>query len=132
VGQKFIIVSIARQKKLVRLSVIQEIVSLMALTEIDERRGLCRGMANLRGESIPVFDLSGPRERLSPSRFIVMARVHGQTIGLIVDEVHDVVTVPEAQLSPRPVGEGSSILVARLDDELMSILEPAYVLRDAG
>ena len=129
---QFVMVSVAQHRRLVRVSDIQEIVSLMALTEVPEQKGLCRGVVNLRGEIIPVFDLSGPRARLSPSRFILMSPVNGHTIGLIVDDVHDVVAVEAAQIATRPVGGGGSILVVRLEDALLSVLDPAEVLRGTG
>lgn len=130
--QQFIVISAAQQRKLVRVSDIQEIVPLMALAEVDEVRSDCRGMANLRGQIIPVFDLNGADAALAPSRFVLVSRVEGSSIGLIVDEIHDVVTVPEAQLAPRPVGGGRSVLVTRIGNDVLAVLEPCDALGHAG
>lgn len=129
--QQFVIVSTSQRLSLVRLSDIREIVSLMALSQVDEQHGSCRGMANLRGEIIPVFDLTGPDAPLSPSRFILVSRAGEHPIGLIVDEIHDVVSVPADQIAERPSGNGHSSFVARLDGRLLSVLEPALALRRA-
>jgi purine-binding chemotaxis protein CheW len=84
--KQFVIVSVALRKRLIRLEEVREIVPLMALAEVEGRRGLCRGMVNLRGQMIPVFDLAGPDARLSPSRVIVVTRMSNENVGLLVDE----------------------------------------------
>jgi chemotaxis signal transduction protein len=131
-NEQFVLVSTARQRRLVRVSDIQEIVALMALAEVHERRGVCRGMANLRGEIVPIFDLSGPHAPLSPSRFILVCRVAEHPIGLIVDEVHDVITLERASIVERPVGDGRSLAVALVGDDLLTILEPGDALHVGG
>lgn len=113
-----------------RLSDVREIVSLMALSEPPGRGGNCRGVANLRGEMIPVFDLGGPSARLSPSRVILVARAGADIVGLIVDDVQDVVHVPDEHLAIRPVGGGRSALVVRVDDEILNVMEPQDVLQN--
>jgi purine-binding chemotaxis protein CheW len=129
--QYFLMVSVLHRRRLVHVADVQEIVALMALTEIDGQRGSCRGVMNLRGQIVPVFDLSGPRAALSPSRFILVSRSGAQLVGLIIDEAHHVVAVPAEQLMLSPAGEGSSTLVARIDDDLVSVLDPTEAIRHA-
>lgn len=129
--KQFVIVTVAERKRLVRIEDVREIVPLMELAEIEGRRGACRGMVNLRGEMIPVFDLAGPEARLSPSRVIVVARLQdNESVGLLVDDVHDVVTVPGERVATRPVGGGQVVTVVSIDDEILSVLEPADALRN--
>lgn len=127
-SDQFVVVTADKRRQLVRASDIQEIVSLMALTPMSGQSGNCRGMANLRGEVIPVFDLDGPFVPLSPSRFILVTRLSTGPVGLIVDEIHDVITVGGDRLARRPVGGGRTTLVARVEDDLLAILEPADAL----
>ena len=128
----FVLVISARRRKLVRASAIQEIVSLMALTPIDGAPGSCRGLANLRGETIPVFDPEGRDALLSPSRFILVARVDGAPVGLLVDDVHEVVVVPRDWLAAVPIGGGASVEAVRLGEDLVTVLDPADVVRHAS
>jgi len=128
-SQLFVIVTIAERKRLVRIEDIREIVPLMALSEVEGRKGNCRGIANLRGEMIPVFDLAGPDARLSPSRVILVTRAGKESVGLLVDDAHDVVTVPRDHVALRPVGAGASATMVRVGDEILSVLEPADVLQ---
>jgi purine-binding chemotaxis protein CheW len=115
---------------LVRLGDIREIVSLMALAEPPGRAGLCRGVANLRGEMIPVFDLGGAEAKLAPSRVILVARAGADIVGLIVDDVHNVVDVSDEDLAVRPVGGGRFATMVRVDDEILSVMEIEDALRD--
>jgi purine-binding chemotaxis protein CheW len=130
--QYFLMVSASQRRRLVRVTEIQEITALMAVTTVDGQRGLCRGIVNLRGQIVPVFDLSGSSATLSPSRFILICSVGGRPVGLIVDEVHDVVAVPVEQLALSAVGGGRSTMVARWGDELASVLEPADAVGEGG
>lgn len=132
ISHQFVMVTVAERQRLIRLTDIREIVSLMALAEVEGRRDRCRGMANLRGEMIPVFDLSGPDTPLSPTRMIVVAHAFGDTVGLLVDDVHDVVAVPEDRVALRPVGGGRAATVVRLGDEIFSVMEVADAVRDDG
>jgi purine-binding chemotaxis protein CheW len=77
---------------------VQEIKSSGAITPIPNTPGHLRGVMNLRGTIIPVVDL---RARLGmaeaePSYFtaIVVIAVGAKIVGLIVDSVSDVVSIP--------------------------------------
>ncbi|KIQ01829.1 chemotaxis protein CheW [Agrobacterium tumefaciens] len=64
------------------------------------------GVMNLRGTVIPIIDLANklgmdstePNERSA----IVVAEVHGLAMGLVVDRVSDILTIPENMLQPVP------------------------------
>jgi purine-binding chemotaxis protein CheW len=128
--QQFVIVIVTGRRRLVRLSDLREVVPLMALAEIEERRGLCRGIANLRGEIVPVFDLSGPDARLTPTRVILITRVADQVIGLVVDDVLDVITVQRDAVVQRAIGDSTFATIVRLGEDVLSVLEPADAIRD--
>ncbi|RUM20410.1 purine-binding chemotaxis protein CheW [Rhizobium vallis] len=64
------------------------------------------GVMNLRGSVIPIVDLArklgmtvtAPNERSA----IVVAEVHGTVLGLLVDQVSDILTVRGDQIQPVP------------------------------
>ena len=127
-----LLVSTVHWRRLLRVSDVQEIVSMMELARVDGQGGHCRGLANLRGELVPVFDPEGPDALLSPSRLIVVLRGRGGPVGLVVDEVHDVLHLPEEQVPFRPVGGERPRQVALLGEELLSVLEPEEVSAHGG
>lgn len=94
---------------------VQEIVGLMAVTRVPRMPHFVRGVVNLRGKVIPVFDLRlkfGLESREDTERTcIIVVRLNlgagapGEsevTLGVIVDEVSEVVNVLAAQIEPAP------------------------------
>jgi len=127
----FVIMSEGEKRRLFRLSELREIVPLMALAEASTQDGICRGIANLRGEMVPVFDLGGREAKLSPSRVILVTRMGSEIVGLLVDDVFDVVNVPDEDIAWKPVGVGRKAMMVRLGDEILNVMEPEDVLREA-
>jgi len=68
------------------------------------------GVINLRGTVIPIVDLAiklgmGPAKPTQRSA-IVVTSVEGRMIGLMVDRVSDILTIPNSELQPVPSGAG--------------------------
>ena len=112
-----------------------EIIRMVAFQPIPNPAPDLLGMINLRGRVIPVFDLSrtlGAGERpLSLRMYIVIADIAGEAIGVVVDDVLDVVAVPADQYQvSRAIGGGDSFTagVARVDSDLLTVLNLAPLL----
>jgi len=72
-----------------------------------------RGLAHVGARSIPVFDtarLLGVREQ-GPAGHVLVMRSGTRRIGLIADEVDDVITVDLAAIKPPPVDAGDELLL---------------------
>jgi len=87
---------------------IKEIIRLPKLAPLPRALPFVEGVINLRGLVIPVVDLRKrfglpPAENLENSRLLILA-VAGQPLGLIVDEVAEMITVPVRDLKPPPRG----------------------------
>lgn len=91
---------------------VQEIVGMMPVARMPRTPSFVRGLVNLRGKVIPVFDLRlkfGLDGRADTERtcIIVVQLSLGQgngevTLGIIVDEVAEVIDVPASQIEPPP------------------------------
>lgn len=90
---------------------VQEIIRYIKPTKIPNGPKAVRGVINFRGEVIPVLDI---RERFAlPTReydeftVIVVVEYHGKTLGLVVDQVSDIVSLAskDTQLTPEFSGE---------------------------
>jgi purine-binding chemotaxis protein CheW len=85
---------------------VKEIVNPLLLTELPHAPGAVAGVADHRGEVVPVIDLrarfglerSGHPERLK----WILVDVQGRTVGLMVDQVTEVFAAKEAELRPAP------------------------------
>jgi purine-binding chemotaxis protein CheW len=85
---------------------VREIVKLQKLSGLPEAPSFVEGVINLRGSIIPVVDL---RKRFgftdigySPENRLLITVVANQLVGLIVDAVTEVVTIPIRDLRPPP------------------------------
>lgn len=89
---------------------VQEIIGIMAITHVPRMPAFVRGVINLRGKVIPVVDLPlkfGMDSRADTEKTcVIVAQVaegtHSVTMGLIVDEVSEVLDVRVEQIEPAP------------------------------
>jgi twitching motility protein PilI len=70
---------------------VNEILTLPALTVVPGTRGWLLGVANVRGNLVPVIDLKqyleGDRTVLTDSSRVLLVRQLGGSVGLLIDEV---------------------------------------------
>ena len=87
---------------------IREIIKLPKLAPLPRALPFVEGVINLRGSVIPVVDLRKrfglpAVEHTDASRLLILS-IAGQSLGLIVDEVTEMITVPVRELKPPPRG----------------------------
>jgi purine-binding chemotaxis protein CheW len=85
---------------------LSEIIAYQSCTTIPNVPSFIKGVLNLRGNVVPVIDL---RERFSMEKkaydqftVIMILNVSGRIMGLVVDAVSDVITLPRDAVKPRP------------------------------
>ena len=85
---------------------IKEIIRPQKLTPLPKAPPFVEGVINLRGTVIPVVDLRKKFDMpgRADSRFtrLLIVRLTSQTIGLVVDDVTEVITVPVKEIKPPP------------------------------
>ena len=95
-----------------------------------------RGVISLRGRIVPVYDLAsrlGLASAISESTKIVIVESGDETVGVIVDEVEEVLTVEEADFEEVP-GADSELIesIAKLGDRLVVLLKPSTIFVGVG
>jgi len=85
---------------------VQEIRRYAAPTALPSVPSYVLGVINLRGTVVPVFDLrlrfncpEAPVDRLT---VIIVVAVYGRHVGLVVDDVNNVMSITEDMLQPSP------------------------------
>lgn len=116
---------------------IKEIIRPQKLAVLPKAPSFMEGVLNLRGEVIPVVDLRkrfdmGMREMDQNRRLLIVA-LEGRTLGIIVDEVTEVIAVPVANIKPPPqvsdgVGAEYLIGVCLVGEDLVMLLNPDRLL----
>lgn len=85
---------------------VTEIVGLQPISKLPEVPEHIKGIINLRGKIIPVVDMR-LKFKKEPAEYtdrtcIVVVEVQGFSAGLIVDEVSEVATIGDEDISPPP------------------------------
>jgi len=114
---------------------VQEIQQIVEFSEVPSGGAGVVGMVNLRGNVIPAVDLrllvGLPREDYTLETPMIMCRLRGHVVAVVVDEVQDVLELPEGCLQAAPPMHALSskmIGVARLADGLVYVLDAEPLL----
>lgn len=104
--QQFLTFSVAKGEYGVDIMRVMEIRGWSETTRIPNAPDYMRGVINLRGLVIPIFDLrtrfgQGITEVTEKNVVIVIA-VGGRTIGILVDAVSDILTVENGDIKDAP------------------------------
>ena len=91
----------------VDISSVKEIVEVGIISSIPEAPSFILGVTNLRGQVIAVVDLAkqfghASQENLPETAKIVVTEVHGQKVGMLVDEVPEIVKISKESIEPTP------------------------------
>lgn len=116
---------------------IREITRVGEIAPVPDAAKSVRGITNLRGEVVTVLDLRtilelDPGEQTSHSRLIIM-RYQDEHVGLLVDQVTDVLTVGSDIQEPLPANIGGVdsrffSTVYKLELDLLVLLNVSAVL----
>lgn len=116
---------------------VMEIVGMFPITKMPEMDPFMKGIINLRGTIIPVMDMRlrfGKEEAAYTDRTcVIVTNVDGLETGLIVDEVAEVITIPEEQVAPPPefsmAGSNPFVQgVTPIDDRILQLLNARRLL----
>ena len=106
--QQYVVFLLNEQIYGIEVPKIKEVVSYRKITPLPNMVGFIKGIINLRGIVLPVFDL---REKFNlsettytPFHIIIVMEISGRAMGVIVDEISDVV-----ELSPEEVQAPSNL-----------------------
>ncbi|MCK5228446.1 MAG: purine-binding chemotaxis protein CheW [Desulfobulbaceae bacterium] len=123
----------------IEIAFVTEIIGIQKITEVPDMPEFIKGVINLRGKVIPLMDV---RERFrmqfreyDERTCIVVVDINNTAVGLLVDEVSEVVDIPESQVEPPPkTGKGTSSRfikgMGKMDDEVKILLDVGKILYD--
>jgi purine-binding chemotaxis protein CheW len=143
---QLVIFKLANEDYGLSISKVQEINRMVEVTKLPQTPDFMEGIINLRGRVIPVVDLRkrfgfSNQERQEDTRIMVVD-VSGQTVGLIVDAVHEVVTLKGDCIEPAPqsfaldtqfvqgIGKLADRLVIMLDIDQIITSQESILLKE--
>ena len=116
---------------------IQEVIQCPPLTVLPHSHPVVRGVANMRGKTIPVLDLSKAIGRRAlgdaTGNFVIITEFNRTVQGFLVKMVDRIVNMNWEQIKPPPKGTGKDsylTAVTELDGELIEIIDVEKVLSE--
>jgi purine-binding chemotaxis protein CheW len=105
-ARQFITFTIDAQEFGIDIMLVREIKGWVETTSLPQAPAYVRGVINLRGIIVPIFDLRARfgRDATVPSRMhvVIIVAVGSRTTGLLVDSVSDIIAVEREQVRPVP------------------------------
>ena len=116
---------------------VQEVILCPPLTQIPESSPVVRGVAHMRGKTIPIMDLSsaiGDRDLdADEGRFVVVTEYNRSVQGFLVGSVDRIINMNWEDILPPPKGAGKGsylTAVTQVDGELVEIIDVEKVLKE--
>lgn len=135
---EFLVVVLAGELYGVPLLAIREILAVPPLTEVPRAPRAVMGVCSVRGLLVTVVDLRARLRLPAPdptrrSRILLTTAATQETIGLLVDEVRQVIRLGDGEIEPAASALGGEapeyvLGIGRPNDELVLFLELAKLL----
>jgi purine-binding chemotaxis protein CheW len=135
--RQFVTFEIAGETYGVSIIRVQEIIGMTRITEIPNSLAFMRGVINLRGSVVPVIDMRR-KFKLAERDYdsftvIIIVEVSGTLVGMIVDAVSDVLSIPVSGIQETPnfsteIQTDFIDGIGRRDDTLIIILDVDKIL----
>lgn len=136
---QYIVVKIGSEQYGININYVDNIVRMQSITRVPKAQVYYRGVINLRGEIIPVMSLR-LKLGLEPDVFsnktrIIIIKIESATIGIIVDEVREVVNLTEDCIEKTAYDSNDEKAnyissIGKSNGELISLLDVNSVLSE--
>ncbi|MBU3074740.1 chemotaxis protein CheW [Clostridium estertheticum] len=136
---KFLTFYVGRESYGIEIKFVTEIIGIQEITEVPELPNYVKGIINLRGKIIPVVDVR-LRFKKEPKEYndrtcIIVIDIKGISVGLIVDNVSEVINIEDSNIVPPPdikTGPNNQYIrgIGKVEDEVKLILDCDKLLND--
>lgn len=136
---RFLTFSVGKEDYGIEIKYVKEIIGIQEITEIPELPNYVKGIINLRGKIIPVMDVrlrfKKEYKEYNDRTCIVVIDIDEISIGLIVDNVLEVITIEEENIVPPPdlktgFHNGYVKAIGKVGNEVKLLLDYEKVLND--
>ena len=137
---QYIVTQLGDEQYGIDIKLISNIVRMQKITGVPKVSSYIRGVINLRGEVIPVISLRlkmglSDDEITKKTRIIILTLEQHESIGVLVDEVKEVVTLDEEHVEKVSYDKDDKAKflsgVGKYDEKLISLLEINAVLAES-
>lgn len=118
---------------------VKEVLQCPKLTMMPKRNPVVRGVAHIRGGTIPIMDMGMatgqqpiPEDKINTS-FVIITEYNRKTQGFLVGGVERIVNLNWGEIHPPPKGAGKEnylTAVTQMDDKLVEIIDVEKILAE--
>lgn len=106
IAQEYLTFAIGGEEYAIDILGVQEIRSFEKPTHIANAPAFIKGVINLRGTVVPIIDMrvkfdTGTAD-YTPFTVVIILNINGRLIGIVVDNVSDVMRLQAAEIRPSP------------------------------
>jgi purine-binding chemotaxis protein CheW len=135
-SQQLVVFSLGSEEYALPIGSVHEIIRFTEPRTVASDTAWIRGVIGLRGKIIPIFDLASRMELDAggtvPGKIVIVESGTGQ-VGVMVDDVEEVLTVGSEQLEDVPTANSEAIeAIAKIGDRLVILLNPAGLFARPG
>jgi purine-binding chemotaxis protein CheW len=126
-SQQLVVFTLGSEEYALPIGAVHEIIRFTEPRSIASDVAWIRGVIGLRGKIIPIFDLAarmGLESQSTAAGKIVIVETPAGQVGVMVDEVEEVLTVTSDELEAVPTARRDSIeAIAKIEDRLVILLD---------
>lgn len=104
---KYLTFSLCNEEYGLEILKVREIIGIIHITTVPQTPNFIKGVINLRGKVIPVFDLRLKfgmlKNEYTKETCIIVVNVQEMLMGIIVDTVSEVLEISDADTEPPPI-----------------------------
>ena len=131
-GGEFLTFRLGEEEYGVEILKVQEIRGYDAVTRIANAPDYIKGVVNLRGIIVPIFDLRIKFNLADPQytelTVVIILKLAGRVVGVVVDSVSEVINLSPAQMRPAPkfgatVDAQHIVGLGTVDDRMLILID---------
>lgn len=133
--QQMVLFRLGAEEYGIPISQVKEIIQYKGATRLPQTPDFMEGVINLRGKVIPVIELAkkfGLASSGGTDRRAVIIETEGQEIGVIVDEVTEVIRLQDSAIEPAPTMTASNDFIrgiGKQNERLLILLELVNIFK---
>ena len=125
--QQLVVFSLGSEEYALPIGSVHEIIRYTEPRSVVSEAAWIRGVIGLRGKIVPIYDLASRLGLVGEMEAgkIVIVETGAEQVGVMVDDVEEVLTVSAGQLEDVPSANMESIdAIAKIGDRLVILLNP--------
>lgn len=125
--RQIVIFSLAGEEYALPIESVSEIIRHAAPRTVASDSPGVKGVIGLRGKIVPIVDIAArlglPSEDGAADGKVIILDANGGQLGVVVDEVDEVLTVPAEQLEAVPAAGTAVEAIVKLEERLVMLLD---------